>query len=168
MIEVGEPVAGGVVRHDLESRSYVVIFEHALIVVLNSDRVVHVYEELVVDPRMLKVVAAGSREQRQLLHVVHVALLDQLALHAEVIVRLTQIRAVSLVVVSHIFVPLLDFANEPSKFVERQVCVHDDALPREQVEQHCDHLVSVGSFAQPEDIEIETVDLVKLFFGIRV
>ena len=98
------------------------VLEDCDIVVLHSDRVVHVDQEYVVNSWVLEVMTAGGYQHGQPIVVIHFCLLSQFSSRAEVVESLAQVSCMGLVVIRDVFVPVLDSLSESKELLKVDLC----------------------------------------------
>ncbi len=106
------PVATLVAEHYLECSSDVVVFQNGLVIVADSDGVLHLDKENIVDAWMFKVVDTGCSKQGKVFVFIYFSFHSKLSVNKEVIYCLAQIRPVGFVVVGDIFIARLNLGCE--------------------------------------------------------
>ena len=92
----------------------------------DSDGVLHLDEEHIVDAWMFKIVDAGCSQQGKVFNFIKFSFDSQLPMGKEVIYCLAQIRAVGLVVVGDVFIASLNFRRvfDYLVYVQLYFCEH--------------------------------------------
>lgn len=106
------PVATLVAEHYLECCCNMVVFQNGLVIVADSDGVLHLDKEHIVDAWMFKVMNTGCSKQGEVFVFINFSFHSQLSVNKEVIYCLAQIRPVSFVVVCDIFIASLNLGCE--------------------------------------------------------
>ena len=123
----------------------------------NCDGVLHFGEVQVVDAGVFIVVDASCCQHCCALQFVNVGQLEEAAFSKKLIEGLAQISAVGLVVVGDVFVAVLDLDGELHESLEVELYLGEAVAFGEEPGEQTEHFVSVGEFAQLENVEFVKV-----------
>ena len=164
---VNRPVTLGVLFHDLERRSQVMVLQHASIVVPDCLFIIHIDKEDGVDTRMVVIVQGSGYQAACLLQVVKLKEVFQATFDREVVESLADISRVRLVVISDALVSHCQSLYEVDEIVEVKPVVSNEVMSRQDKRKHCLQLVTSCQLTKLEDVEVNSVNLLKLKSSFR-
>lgn len=105
------------------------VFQDGLVVVPDSDWILHLDKENIVHTWMLKVMNTCRSKHGEVFVFVNFCFNSELPLNKEVIYCLAQIRTMSFIVIGNVFIACLYFKGKSDQFVYVQLCSPQHVTP---------------------------------------